>query len=60
MGGQRRDSFIFRTSARRARRAGRRAEARLRTGPAAHLLGGALDVLGALGRYSRARRRRRR
>jgi len=32
-----------------------RAEARLWTGPVAHLLGGALDVLEALGRYGLAR-----
>jgi hypothetical protein len=36
----------------------RRAEARLWTGPAAHLLGGALDVLEALGRVGLARLRR--
>jgi hypothetical protein len=36
----------------------RRAEARLWTGPLAHLLGGALDVAGALGRYGLSRLRR--
>jgi hypothetical protein len=35
----------------------RRAEARLRTGAGAHLLGGALDFIGALVRYLLARRR---
>jgi hypothetical protein len=38
----------------------RRAEARLWTGPAAHLLGGALDVLEALGKVGLARLRERR
>jgi hypothetical protein len=42
----------------RPRRRIRRAEARLWTGPFAHLVGGALDVLGALGRYGRSRLRR--
>ncbi|HEX4436581.1 MAG TPA: hypothetical protein VH061_07260 [Solirubrobacteraceae bacterium] len=35
----------------------RRAEARLWTGPAAHLLGGTLDVLEALGKVGLARLR---
>jgi hypothetical protein len=38
----------------------RRAEARLWTGPAAHLLGGALDVLEALGKVGLAQLRERR
>jgi hypothetical protein len=37
----------------------RRAEGRLWTGPAAHLLGGTLDFLGALARYLLARGSRR-
>jgi hypothetical protein len=36
----------------------RRTEGRLWTGPPAHLLGGALDLLEALTRYLLARRRR--
>jgi hypothetical protein len=35
----------------------RRAETRLLTGPAGHLLGGALDLLQALSRYALARLR---
>jgi hypothetical protein len=35
----------------------RRAETWLWTGPAGHLLGGALDVIGALARYALARAR---
>jgi hypothetical protein len=35
----------------------RRAEARLWTGPAAHLFGGGLDFLGALARYALMRLR---
>jgi hypothetical protein len=52
-----------RTSRRPVGRAGRRArrlEAALRTGPAAHLLGGALDVVQAISRYALARVRGRR
>jgi hypothetical protein len=60
VGEHRRERVIFGAQAGRARSAARRAEARLRTGPGAHLLGGLLDVLGALGRYGRARRRARR
>jgi hypothetical protein len=42
--------------ARRYRAALRRAEARLWSGPAAHLLGGTLDFVQALARYLLARR----
>ncbi|HYM55108.1 MAG TPA: hypothetical protein VES97_07075 [Solirubrobacteraceae bacterium] len=44
-------------TARRASSRTRRAEAWLWTGPAGHLLGGALDFLVALGRYLLARAR---
>jgi hypothetical protein len=40
-------------------RSSTRAEARLWTGPVAHLVGGALDVLGALAGYGLARLRSR-
>ncbi len=40
------------------RRSFARAEARLWTGPVAHLVGGALDVLGALAGYGLARMKR--
>jgi hypothetical protein len=42
---------------RSARERCRRLQARLWTGPAGHLLGGALDVLEALARYALARAR---